>query len=288
MHLQQTKAGSRESGGPQYYFHNVPDHVKEFLRKRGACPVVLQTPYGIAKSQFMAVDRDHKFTKNGTVVPGKVGHDRIQQAGGDQSIGEAIRHWYNLRQGRDFERIDVEVEIHAEGHFILVPIGYRLRNATRTAVLPKMPSPLSFHRDHQSKLWRRQIDDQWKHSREDILWAAAQIERVVADHRSQQPNILESDLLRVSGALSLLGIDLSAYLGKDYDCLHSTFQFNGFPIYQCPVEVKKRSSGFRYQVTRYTRLPRAVVLCMTHDLVNPPNHVDVIELPVLSEYLVMK
>jgi len=32
MHLQQTKAESRASGGPQYYFHDVPKPVKEFLR----------------------------------------------------------------------------------------------------------------------------------------------------------------------------------------------------------------------------------------------------------------
>src|SRR5437764_3709863 len=117
MHLQQTKAGSRASGGPQYYFHSIPDTVKSFLRKEGACPVVLQTPYGIAKSSFMAVDRDHKFDATNRLVAGKVGHDRIQQAEGTESIGEAIRHWYGLKSG-DLERVDVEVVIHPGGHFI--------------------------------------------------------------------------------------------------------------------------------------------------------------------------
>jgi len=78
MHLQQTKVESRASGGPQYYFHSVSSHVKEFLRKRGACPVVLQTPYGIASSSFTAVGRDHKISEAGKIVAGKVGHDRIQ------------------------------------------------------------------------------------------------------------------------------------------------------------------------------------------------------------------
>lgn len=82
MHLQQTKAASRASGGPQYYFHSIPGPIKSFLRKEGACPVVLQTPYGIAKSSFMAVDRDHKLDSDNKPVAGKVGHDRIQQAGG--------------------------------------------------------------------------------------------------------------------------------------------------------------------------------------------------------------
>ena len=93
MHLQQTKASSRASGGPQYYFHDLPVFVKEFLRGRGACPVVLQTPYGIATSSFMAVGRDHKLGKNGKVLKGSVGHDRIQSASGKESIGEAIRFW---------------------------------------------------------------------------------------------------------------------------------------------------------------------------------------------------
>jgi hypothetical protein len=38
-------------------------------------------------------------------------------------------------------------------------------------------------------------------------------------------------------------------------------------------------------MTRYTVLPRAVVLCLEHDLLNPPDHVDVVELAALAEYL---
>jgi hypothetical protein len=77
MHLQQTKAGSRATGGPQYYFHSIPGPIKSFLRSKGACPVVVQTPYGIARSSFMAVDRDHKPDSDNKPIPGKVGHDRI-------------------------------------------------------------------------------------------------------------------------------------------------------------------------------------------------------------------
>ena len=86
MHLQQTKDKSRVGGGPQYYLHAIPKPVKEFLRTRGACEVVLQTPYGIAKSPFMAVDKTHKLD-DGHVVPGKVGHDRMHQATGGHPIG---------------------------------------------------------------------------------------------------------------------------------------------------------------------------------------------------------
>jgi hypothetical protein len=282
MHIQQTKDVSRASGGPQYYLHNAPPHVKEFLRTRGACPVLLQTPYGIARSSFMAVGRDHKLS-GGKVVAGKVGHDRIQ---GEESIGEAIRHWYGLKPGRDFERVDVEAVIHDDGHFILIPTAVAMRGKGRVTPLEKLPFPLSFHHDHHSKLWRRQIDARRKEAGDDVTWAAAQIGRVVSEHRDSRAKFVkEEDLLRTAGALSLLGADLSPYVGKGYDCPQSTFQFSGLPCYPCPVEIKKRSSGFEYQVTRYTKLPRAVVLCIEHDLVNPPDHVDVVELSALAEYL---
>jgi hypothetical protein len=286
VHLQQTKDKSRASGGPQYFFHGLSDPVKEFLRKRGACPVVLQTPYGIAGSLFMAVDKDHKLSQDGKVIEGKVGHDRIQQAGSSQSIGEAIRYWYGIGAGRDFEKIDVEVSIHPDGHFILIPTSVMLRDATRPRVLEKVSAPLSFHRDYQSKFWRRQIDLKRKDSPSDVLWAASQIVRVVSEHQAPQAgNILEYDLLRTAGALSKLGVDLGPYLGTGYDCLDSRFQFLGLPMYTCPVEIKTQSKGFSYQVTRYLKLPRAVVLCMAHNYVNPPEHIDFIDLSVLAEYL---
>ncbi len=38
MHLQQTKRESRATGGPQYYFHDLPESVKVYLRKKGAVP----------------------------------------------------------------------------------------------------------------------------------------------------------------------------------------------------------------------------------------------------------
>ena len=283
MHLQQTKAASRASGGPQYYFHSVPSHVKDFLRKRGACPVVLHTPYGIASSSFTAVGRDHKLSENGKVVRGKVGHDRIQ---GEESIGEAIRWWYGLKAGRDFERIEVEALIHKQGHFILTPMAVTLRGAKRPLPLEKSTFPLSFHRDHQSKLWKKQIKACRQVSAEDVAWAGAQIRRVVDEHQQvDTANVHEADLLRVAGALSLLGLDLSLYLTKGYDCPASRFHFADLPPYSCPVEIKKRSARFEYQITHYTKLPRAVVLCLEHDLINPPDHVDVVELSTLADYL---
>ena len=283
MHIQQTKQESRATGGPQYYLHSAAPHVKEFLRKRGACPVVLQTPYGIASSSFMAVGRDHKLSGAGKIVVGKVGHDRIQ---GEESIGEAIRYWYGLKSGRDFKRIDLDATIHPDGHFILTPTVVTMSGAKRPQTLEKVNSPLSFHRDYQSKFWKKQIEACRKVSANDVSWAGSQIRRVVTDHRNaDKKNVHEADLLRAAGALSVFGLDLSLYLTKGYDCPKSRFSFSGFPAYPCPVEIKKHSARFDYQIMRYTELPRAVVLCIEHDLVNPPDHVDVLELSALADYL---
>ena len=78
MHLQQTKRASRGTGGPQYYFHDLPEAVKTFLRKKGAVRVALVTPYGATKSDFFAVGLNHKLDAKQRPISGKVGHDRIQ------------------------------------------------------------------------------------------------------------------------------------------------------------------------------------------------------------------
>ena len=61
MHLQQTKRGSRKTGGLQYYFHKLSEPVKLFLRKKGAVRVALVTPYGATKSDFFAVGTHHTY-----------------------------------------------------------------------------------------------------------------------------------------------------------------------------------------------------------------------------------
>lgn len=286
MHLQQTKLGSRRSGGPQYYFHDVPEIVKEFLRNGGHCPVLLTTPYGIAKASFLAVGRDTKIDERGRVTPGRVGHDRIQQ-GPDarMSIGEAIREWYALPAG-DFERIDVEVRLHNEGHFILTPTKVTLRGRRRSRMLRRPERPLSCHRHFISREWQEQIDRACRSDPSVIAWAAEQVQRVVRDHHpTPTANVGEADLLRAAGALSKLGLDLGPYLLGGYDCQASSFSFADYRAYPCPVEVKKRSKDLSYQIATYKELPRVVVLCMTHDLENPPEDVDILELTTMAKRL---
>ena len=241
MHLQQTKAGSRATGGPQYYLHGLKPHLKEFLQKRGSCPVLLQTPYGIANSSFTAVEAYHKISASGKTIPGKVGHDRIQ---GGESIGAAIRHWYGLKGAQDFKSIELEATIHPDWtHIILIPTAVLMRPGKRAAILEKALLPLSFHRDHQSKLWKTQIETLRKNSLDDVSWAGSQIRRVVAEHRNTKAgHVHEADLLRVAGALSVLGLELGLYRTEGLDCPESRFHFLDFPSYPCPVEIKKQSA----------------------------------------------
>lgn len=287
MHLQQTKAGSRKSGGPQYYFHDLTEPIKDYLRRKGACPVVLQTPYGIAESPFVAVGRDHKLLQNGRVTSGLVGHDRIQQStGADESIGEAIRYWYDLARGRDFERIDVNVRIDNFGQFILAPLKFHFRGKSRVAELEFLDRPLSFTRRHQSPLWVQHIDALVHSHPAEIRWVMQETTRVAREHLD--PNIRdvhEVDLLRVAGAFSRLGVTFSPYSVRYYDCNQSLFSFLNFPAYSCPIEIKKVSRGFKYQMERYKPLRRVVVFCVTDTLLNAPEHVDVIELAHLAEHL---
>ncbi len=290
MHLQQTKRGSRKSGGPQYYFHDLDEAISTYLRKKGAVPVALVTPYGATKSHFFAVGKDHKL--DGTKpVPGQVGHDRIQQAGAAASIGEAIRDWYSLKMG-DFERIDVEVQI-IDSIFYVTPTVCRFANAKRSLNLPPVDKALTFTTRFKSTLWQLHLESLAKDKEVDLPWVHKEISRVVEDHRRDMKggkvvaHLQEPDLLRTAGAMDHLGITLGGYVGKGYDCV-TQVQFLSYPIYKVPFELKRHSQGFAYQQKKYPKdeLSRAVVLCAFHDHPRLPSaNIDVIELAALSSYL---
>lgn len=136
MHLQQTKRGSRKSGGPQYYFHDLGEAVKTYLRAKGAVRVALVTPYGATKTDYFAVSENRKLDKHLSIKAGNVGHDRIQQGRAQQSIGEAIRLWYKLPPG-DFERIDVDIDT-IDDAFYLTPLKYKYADRTREVEIRRM------------------------------------------------------------------------------------------------------------------------------------------------------
>lgn len=284
MHLQQTKRLSRKSGGPQYYFHDLQEAVRVYLRKKGAVPVALVTPYGPTKTAYVAVSCDKKLDGDGKPVPGNVGHDRIQQAKAPGSMGESVRAWYGLARG-DFERIGVDVDI-CDDTFYLTPTDYKLAGNERSVPLAAAERPLTFPRDYVSKFWRDQLASLLRgKSKSTILWSLDEIRKIARAHIDKTPHIQELDLLRAHGSLVQLGLALGPYVGRGYDC-RSEFHFGSLPTYQVPVEIKRHSKGFRYQMQKYGReeLSRAVVLCAIHDLHKVPRYVDVIELAAIAEY----
>lgn len=282
MHLQQTKRASRATGGPQYYFHDLPDPVKLYLRKMGSVRVALVTPYGATKSDYYAVSANHKLDKNRHPVSGRVGHDRIQQGHAAASIGESIRHWYTLPSG-DFERVDLDIDIR-DNALYLTPLRCKYAKRSRWVEIQRVEKPLSVTNDYVSPLWRLQLDRMKKANPQLMAWVLDEICRIVRDHRNgtRLAHIQETDLLRASGPLKHLGVELGGYVGKGYDCV-TRFRFLDYPDYTIPVEIKRESRGFNYQQKKYGKdeLSRAVVLCANHTHRQMPPHIDVIELDAL-------
>jgi len=284
MHLQQTKQQAVATGGPQYYLHDLPEHIKLYLRKKGVVPLALVTPYGATKSHYFAVGRDHKMGKGGVAEAGSVGHDRIQ-GGGGESIGEAIRKWFRLPAG-SFWRIDVDIEVR-DDVFYVKPLTYRYSEGAKPKSIVRWPHPLSFTSQYQSELWKVQLGYAEKARPGVVHWALGEICRIVKDHlkASRVMHVKEPDLLRSAGPLHALGVSVGPYLGTGFDC-ETEFTFLRFPSYSIPLEIKRYSSGFKYQQQKYGKheLSRAVVLCAVHDHKTMPEHIDVIELKALCDY----
>lgn len=273
------------TGGPQYYFHSLSGAVKTYLRAQGAVRVALVTPYGATRSDYFAVSKEHKLDGLRMPVAGNVGHDRIQQGRAGESIGEAVRFWYQLPNG-DFERIGIEVEI-IDDVFYLRPLTYKYASSIKEKEIPRIEHPLTFTRDYMSPFWVKQIAQIKKIEASILNWSLEEICRVVKDHRPETklPHIQETDILRASGPLKHLGVSLGGYVGKGYDCV-TEFSFLHYPSYSAPIEIKKHSRDFRYQQKKYGKdmLSRAIVLCAIHDHQQVPRNIDVIELEAICRY----
>ena len=285
MHLQQTKRGSRLTGGPQYYLHNLTPLVKEHLRAEGKARVALVTPYGATLSSYVALSKDRKLNSTQELVAGNVGHDRIQQGGAGESMGEAIRKWYGLPSG-DFERIDVDIEIRDEA-FYVAPILCKYVASKKAQRITKPERPLTFTANYRSDFWMSQLRRMALKDGPIVWWSIEEIRRIARDHQkgTKLAHIQETDILRASGPLKHLGMTLGGFVGKGYDC-KTDFQFSDYPTYNVPVELKRDSSGFRYQLEKYGKdeLSRAVILCATHnEKKDIPAHIDVIELVALAQ-----
>lgn len=284
MHLQQTKRKSRETGGPQYYFHNLTGPVKTYLRQKGAVRVALVTPYGATKTEYFAVSRDHKFDAEGKIIEGKVGHDRVQQGSASESIGESIRKWYKMPKG-DFERIDVDIYIEDED-FYLTPLKCKQVDSKRTISIAIIERPLTFTSYYISRFWKDNLQALTNKHKSIVEWSLKEICRIVIAHKEKVAHIQEMDILRASGPLKHLGLSLGPYVGRGYDCI-SEVKFGDYPTYSVPVEIKRYSKDYRYQLQKYGKdeLTRAIILCAIHNLDNTPRNVDVIELDTLCNYI---
>ncbi len=285
MHLQQTKKASIESGGPQYFFHSLSAPVKTYLRSNGAVRVALVTPYGATKTDYVAVSTDRKLDSQQRPIHGSVGHDRIQQGRAAQSIGEAIRLWYNLAKG-NFDRIEVDIDIRDDA-FYLTPLNCKYAGRSATRQIPTVDRPLTFSSAYVSPFWKLQLQSVDKKQIGIVAWSLSEICRIVQDHlpSSRLAHIQEADILRASGPLKHLGMSLGGYVGKGYDCA-TEFSFSPYPTYTVPVEIKRNSSGFKYQQKKYGKdeLSRAVLLCAIHDHKQVPKNIDVIELQALCAH----
>ena len=278
------------SGGPQYYLHGLEPQTKAFLSKVGACPVWLGTPYGVVTTGLMAVAKD-KVMEGGKLRPGKVGHHRLQRQEAKYSVENEVKQWFCIQNAPALYKLEFrEKTYHSRvtGRDALVLLPERVEfSEARPRRLQLELQPLTFTRRHQSVLIRKHLEELARTRGESLAWARDQIARVMDDHfRRKVPNVGEEDILRVSGALNKLGIQLDAYRKKGYGCFESEFRFLQFPAYRCPVEIKKRSRSFDYQILRKTSPERAVVLCLEHDEgFVPPEVVDVIELKGLQQFL---
>jgi len=163
-----------------------------------------------------------------------------------------------------------------------------MRWPPKQRVISRPEFPLSFNETVQSQLWRKQLENVKETRPEMWRWSLQEICRVAEAHASAKGfrHVQEQDLLRASGPLKVLGVECGPYRGKGLDC-EGRFQFLDYQPYTAPIEIKKASSGYKYQQKRYPseKLSRVVILCVRHDLPNVPRNVDVIELNTLCSVL---
>ncbi len=274
--IEQTKKGSRKSGGPQYYLQDITAPTRAFLAQSRRCEVHLWTPYGVLRSGLIAVSSKE----------GRVGHDRVQSGGKVPSIADQIAYWYSLDQ-TDLEQIEFEDSFDRDA-MLIRPSRVKFFSKERRRILEHDSHPLSLVAGHRSNLVTRHLRDAQYVQKTCLRWVCSQVSSIVTDHGRKAKDVDERDLLRTSGALSKLGISLGMYRAKGLDCPDAAFSFCGLPQYRCPIEVEERSSGFNapHHIKEKHHEQRVVLLCMQHDapeLLRP--NVDVLELRELDRLL---
>jgi len=275
--IEQTKKGSRISGGPQYYLQDLSPNSSQLLTHRKTCPIRLWTIYGIVETGLIAV----------STQIGKVGHNRVQRADKKLrtlSIADQVAYWYKLKSS-DIERIEFQDSLDKEA-FVISPTQITFFKARRPQKIDKDSHPLTLTANHRSALLCEQIENGYDLCNTCQPWVSNQVATIVEQHKTAGGNVDERDLLRASGALSRIGINLGLYRTHGIDCQNSFFEMCGYPAYSCPVEIEEKSSGFLATHHRVHRKQRLVVLCLKHDASEVlQDYVDVIELAELSKWL---
>jgi len=270
--IEQTKKGSRKSGGPQYYLQGLSENVSAVLSVRRRFPIRLWTPYGIIDTGLEAVSKK----------VGSVGHDRIQIArNGAKQIAFQVAHWHKLKSS-DIERIDFGDTLDDDA-FVMTPsrIIFFGRKAPKKIVQDSHPLTLTRH--HKSPILTQEFRTRMKALSYCSSWVSGQFSEIVKQHEQALKNVDERDLLRTSGALHRLGIDLGVYRTAGIDYPNATFSMGEYPAYKCPVEIEERSSGFLAAHHKSHRKMRAVVLYMDHDEPGAlSGYIDVIELKAVE------
>jgi hypothetical protein len=169
----------------------------------------------------------------------------------------------------------------------MLPSRAKFFNRKQYVTLYPDTHPLTLISNHQSALLTNQIQRIMKGLSKDWRsWLHEQIAMMVEEHAHGAANVHELDLLRASGALHKLGINLGMYRGAGIDCPDCRFKFNGYPEYPCPVEIEESSSGFLASHHAEHRRQRVGLLCMTHNTPHLLRHyVDIIELRELAHLL---
>lgn len=272
--IEQTKKGSRKSGGPQYYLQDLKETSSALLEKLARRPVRLWTPYGVVDSGLIAVSRR----------VGSVGHDRVQSGGKVPSIADQIAYWFGLNRA-DIERIEFDDSLDANC-FVIRPSQVKFFGRKARKTIYPDTSPLTVISGRHSALLVQHLLSDVDHRRRCRNWVKQQLDSLVREHEKALRNVDERDLLRASGALDKLGVYLGMYRRQGIDCPDATFAFCGYPAYPCPVEIEERSSGFLATHHSKHRRERLVLLCMVHDAPEVlQGYVDVIELRELGRML---
>jgi len=266
--IEQTKKGSRKSGGPQYYLQDLSDNGRELLKARQRCPVRLWTPYGVVDSGLTAVSS----------AVGSVGHDRVQSGRRVRSIADQVAYWYCLDRS-DIETIEFADSLDREA-FVISPTKVRFfGKRKRPLILQKDSLPLSVISGHHSTVIKQNAVVVQESDPHLTNWARQQLISIVSDHSTDCRDLDERDLLRASGSLEVFGIRLGRYRCKGIDCPDGTISLCGYPPYPCQIEVEEHSNGFLAEHHAGHRSQRTLVLCMDHDARQvAQDYVDVVEL----------